>query len=52
MHNNLQKWCGMCDAVLRSGNWVSCDSVVAAWRCPECGDGWDPVDESSRAEVR
>jgi len=34
--------CGFCDAVLRSGSWLTVGEDDAAQRCPECAAGWEP----------
>jgi hypothetical protein len=35
--------CSFCDAVFWSGSWIATDSVAPVWRCPDCGDGWNPM---------
>jgi hypothetical protein len=36
--------CSFCDAVFRSGCWISTDGGVPVWSCPECGAGWNPME--------
>lgn len=45
MDANLD-WCSFCDAIFRSGVWVSAMETEAAYSCPECGAGWSPIENA------
>ena len=37
------EWCSFCDAIFRSGVWITTTDQSAVYRCPECSAGWNPM---------
>lgn len=44
------EWCSFCDAIFRSGVWITAtDQSVAVYRCPECNRGWNTMEPAVMA---